>query len=186
MVGSPGIEPSSTDFQSVAEMTTLAHFPFDTYTNIVTQSCKGGAFYFSIQKTVHDSQYIVSHLFKRCSRLRYSKLYVYHTSHLESVGKRVQFLFILLSAFHITFLIKLVRTVGFEPTTPDSQRRCASQTALSADIKLVGVAGFEPATTWLRTKDSTRLSYTPFILVRTVGFEPTTTRLLTENSTRLS
>lgn len=28
MVGSPGIEPGSTDFQSVAEMATLAHFPF--------------------------------------------------------------------------------------------------------------------------------------------------------------
>ena len=37
---------------------------------------------------------------------------------------------------------------------------------------LVGVAGFEPTTSCTQNKRTTRLCYTPFILVRIEGLEP--------------
>ena len=42
---------------------------------------------------------------------------------------------------------QMVGEVGFEPTTPCSQSRCANQTALHSD--LVGTVGIEPTTSWV-------------------------------------
>ena len=37
---------------------------------------------------------------------------------------------------------------------------------------MVGAEGFDPPTTWLKARCSTKLSYTPLIMVDEAGFEP--------------
>lgn len=59
--------------------------------------------------------------------------------------------------------IKHVSVKGFEPPTPCSQGRCATQTALHGEILLlVGVDGFEPPTSCVKGNHSTTELY-PYI-----------------------